>query len=130
MFLELDIDSFKEINDTFGHQTGDTVILAIADAICSTFRTNDIAMRLGGDEFGVYAVGIPNREMGTGMLHRLFDRVDRMDVPEMQGEKVHISIGAVLIGDGQESSFHELYAAADGALYESKKNPGNSLTFG
>ena len=130
MFLELDIDSFKEINDTFGHQTGDTVILAIADAIRSTFRTNDIAMRLGGDEFGVYAVGIPNREMGTGMLHRLFDRVDRMDVPEMQGEKVHISVGAVLIGDGQESSFHELYAAADGALYESKKNPGNSLTFG
>jgi len=130
MFLELDIDRFKEINDTCGHQTGDKVILAIADALRSTFRTNDITMRLGGDEFGVFAVGIPNREMGEGMVHRLFDRIDALELPEMNGEKVHISVGAVLIEDWKETSFHELYAAADEALYISKAISGNSLTFG
>lgn len=130
MFLELDIDRFKEINDTFGHQTGDTVILAVADALRSAFRTNDITMRLGGDEFGVFAVGIPNQEMGESMVHRLFSRIENLDIPEMNGEKVHISVGGVLIRDGKESTFHVLYATADEALYISKAIPGNNLTFG
>lgn len=130
MFLELDIDRFKEINDTFGHQTGDTVILAIADALRGTFRTNDITMRLGGDEFGVFAVGIPNKEMGETMVHRLFSRIENLDIPEMKGEKVHISAGAMIIPDGKAGNFHELYAVADEALYISKAISGNSLTFG
>ena len=130
MFLELDIDRFKEINDTYGHQTGDAVILAIADALRNTFRTNDITMRLGGDEFGVYAMGIPSQEMGESMVHRLFGRIDALDIPEMNGEKVHVSVGAVLIEDGKEATFHDLYAVADEALYISKAINGNSLTFG
>ena len=48
MFLELDIDHFKKINDTYGHQAGDQVILAVADALRSTFRSNDITIRLAG----------------------------------------------------------------------------------
>ena len=130
MFLELDIDHFKEINDTCGHQTGDTVILAITNALRSTFRANDVIMRLGGDEFGVFAVGIVNQEMGAHIIQRLFARVDHLDVPEMNGEKVCISVGAVLTPDDKALSFHELYGIADDALYTSKKAPGNFLTFG
>ena len=70
MFLELDIDHFKKINDTYGHQAGDQVILAVADALRSTFRSNDITIRLGGDEFGVFAVGIVDQEMAEALLHR------------------------------------------------------------
>ena len=130
MFLELDIDRFKEINDTCGHQTGDAVILAIAEALRSMFRTNDITMRLGGDEFGVFAVGIPYQEMGESMVHRLFSRIEALDIPEMNGEKIHVSAGAVILRDGKEATFHELYAVADEALYISKTISGNSLTFG
>lgn len=130
MFLELDIDHFKAINDTYGHQTGDVVILAIANALRGAFRTNDVIMRLGGDEFGVFAVGIVDQELGAYIIQRLFDRVDRLDIPELNGEKVRISVGAVVSPEGKAPSFHELYGVADDALYTSKKASGNCLTFG
>ena len=130
MFLELDIDQFKHINDTWGHQTGDAVIIAVADAIRSTFRTNDVVMRLGGDEFGVFAVGIVNREMGKAMVQRLFNRIAGLNIPEMKGQKVFVSVGAAICPEGKETSFHELYAIADKALYRSKKASGSKLTFG
>lgn len=130
MFLELDIDQFKHINDTWGHQTGDAVIIAVADAIRSTFRTNDVVMRLGGDEFGVFAVGIVNREMGNAMVQRLFNRIAGLNIPEMKGQKVFVSVGAAICPEGKETSFHELYAIADKALYRSKKASGSKLTFG
>ena len=122
MFLELDIDRFKSINDTYGHQTGDEVILAVAEALRTAFRTNDVTMRLGGDEFGVFAVGIDNREMGEAIVRRLFEHTEKVDI---RGIKVSVSVGAAFRG----RSFHDLYGAADDALYISKKTPGNSLTF-
>ena len=129
MFLELDIDQFKHINDTFGHQTGDRVILALTDALRSTFRSNDILMRLGGDEFGVFAVGIVDPEMGAAIVSRLFTLLDRLELPELNGGTFHVSIGAALSGGTNANTFNSLYALADSALYDSKKTPGNSLTF-
>ena len=129
LFIELDIDDFKAINDTYGHQTGDLVIIAVAEALRSTFRTNDVLIRLGGDEFGVFAVDITDRETGEAMVRRLFNRIGDLDIPELKGEKVSISVGALLSPEGKKSSFHELYAVADSAMYASKKLPGNSLTF-
>lgn len=129
MFLELDIDHFKAINDTYGHQAGDLVILGVADALRRTFRANDIIMRLGGDEFGVFAVGIVAREMGEAILHRLFTRIENQKTPELSGETVSISVGAVLSTGKKMPGFDDLYAAADAALYESKKISGNSVTF-
>ncbi len=129
MFLELDIDHFKAINDTYGHQTGDLVIRAVADSMQSTFRSNDICMRLGGDEFSVFAIGIVKREMGEAIVHRLFDRLDSIAIPELNGEKVTVSVGVALHVGNKLTSFDELYSHADNAMYSSKKIPGNSLTF-
>ena len=129
MFLELDIDRFKSINDTYGHQTGDLVIRAMADALRGTFRTNDVLMRLGGDEFGVFAVGITSREMGRSIVQRLFDRLEGFDIPALCGGKIHISAGAVLCREEEPLSFQELYSLADNAMYAGKKVPGNSLVF-
>lgn len=129
MFLELDIDNFKTFNDTCGHQAGDLVILAIADALRAAFRTNDVAMRLGGDEFAVFAVGVVSEEMAEALVGRLFQRMEALDIPELQGEKVFVSAGAALCPDGSGRTFHELYARADGALYTGKETAGNSLVF-
>ena len=129
MFLELDVDHFKAINDTYGHQAGDQVILAVADALRGVFRTNDIAMRLGGDEFGVFAVGITEQEMGETIIRRLINRIENLEIPELHGEKFHISIGAALCTGDEAPSFDGLYARADDVLYVSKKSSGNSLTF-
>ena len=129
MFLELDIDHFKHINDTYGHQTGDLVIIAVADALRSSFRVNDVIMRLGGDEFGVLAIGIVGQDLGGAIIQRLFDHIDRLQIPEMCGEKFSVSVGAVISTGEGERSFSELYSRADEAMYVSKKNSGNSLTF-
>ena len=129
MFLELDIDRFKTINDTYGHQTGDRVILAVADAIQHTFRESDVTMRLGGDEFGVFAVGITDPDMGETIVNRLFERLENEDIPELGGSKICVSAGAVLTAGNASADFDSMYAMADAALYISKKTEGSSLTF-
>ena len=129
MFLEMDIDHFKMINDTYGHQTGDEVILALTKALKDTFRTNDITMRLGGDEFGVFAIGITNRKNGEALIERLFKVVDAADIPQLHGKKYCISVGAALCSRVGKMTFEELYARADEALYLSKKENGNFVTF-
>ena len=130
MFLELDIDHFKEINDTCGHQIGDLVICGVADALRSNFRTSDISMRLGGDEFGAFTVGIVEQEMAEHIIGRLFQRIDRLEIPELNGRKISISVGAVLWNGENKTTFDALYASADSAMYASKKESGHSLTFG
>lgn len=115
------------INDTYGHQTGDSVIIAVADALRSTFRSNDITMRLGGDEFGVFAVGIVRKELAEAIIRRLFSRIDSIEIPELKGKKISISVG-IVFSSGKTKSFDELYACADTAMYISKKTSGNCLT--
>ncbi len=129
VFLELDIDNFKSINDTYGHQVGDQVILEVADALHGTFRSNDITMRLGGDEFGAFAVGITKQEMAEAIIHRLFQRLESLEIAELGDRKVSASVGAVLFTGKEAKSFEELYASVDQAMYTSKKISGNSLSF-
>ena len=129
VFMEFDIDNFKSINDNYGHQVGDRVILEFAGALHSTFRSNDITMRLGGDEFGVFAVGITKREMAEAIIHRMFHHLENIDIEELGDRKVTASVGAVLFTGKEQASFTELYADVDSAMYTSKKISGNSLTF-
>ena len=130
LLLEVDIDQFKAINDTYGHQTGDLVIQAVADCLRNTFRSNDVLMRLGGDEFGVYAIGIIDREMGQAIIHRLFDRIRELQIEGIPAGWISISAGAVIHTEKEGTSFADLYARADKAMYRSKQKQGNSLTFG
>lgn len=129
MFIVLDIDKFKAFNDTYGHQSGDQVILAVADALRNTFRSNDITMRLGGDEFGAFAVGISDQEKGETIIRRLFDHLDHLDIAQLHGAKVSVSVGAVLCEANKDLTFGKLYTSADTAMYTSKKISGNSLSF-
>jgi len=129
MFIEVDIDRFKGINDTYGHQTGDQVIQAVADALRATFRSNDVMMRLGGDEFSVYAIGIIDQEMGRAIINRLFERIRNLQIAKIPAGKISVSVGAVIHAEQNETSFGELYACADKAMYVSKKTRNNCLTF-
>ena len=86
-------------------------------------------MRMGGDEFGIFAVGIDSRELGEDIINRLFHRIEKLEIPEMKGKKVCISAGAVLSSDAKDPTFDELYRLADEAMYESKKVKGSSLRF-
>ena len=85
-------------------------------------------MRLGGDEFAVYAVGVENAEQGREKINALISRVEKIDIPEMKGRKVTISLGAVLSHDSSVP-FDKLYPMADAAMYVCKNTPGNQYGF-
>lgn len=128
MFCLMDADKFKSINDNYGHDVGDKVIKAIANALKKTFRNNDIVMRLGGDEYAVYAVGIVNEELGANVIMRLFREIDDIYIAELGDRKISISLGSALFHVDEKISFEELYKRADLSTYESKKVKGNYHT--
>lgn len=129
MFCMLDADKFKSINDNFGHDVGDKVIKAIADCLKNSLRNSDVMMRLGGDEFAFYALGVTDEERGRDLINRLFEEIDKIDIPELKGRKINISVGAVLFNEHNPCTFEEIYKRADVGVYESKKTVGNSATF-
>lgn len=87
-------------------------------------------IRLGGDEFGVYAVGITDREMGQAIVSRLFDRLQHLRTEGIPDGIINVSAGAVIHTEDNTVSFADLYACSDRAMYLSKKSTGSNLTFG
>ena len=129
LFILLDADKFKSINDNYGHDVGDMVIIAIADALRSSFRGEDILMRLGGDEFAVYAPGVVNKDAATRVVDRLFAALDATHIPELGERKIYVSLGAAFWNGVEQVSFDELYKRSDESLYDSKKVEGNQVNF-
>ena len=129
MFFLLDADKFKSINDTFGHDVGDQVIIAIAESLKHSFREEDILMRLGGDEFAVYAPGICNKEAANRVIRRFFGVIDTIDIPSMGDRPIYVSLGAAFWTADSGWSFDELYKNADTRLYDSKSEEGNAVTY-
>lgn len=129
MMVMIDLDKFKTINDSLGHDVGDKVILAAAKAVRSAFRSSDIVMRLGGDEFVAYAPGVVDREVGSNILERMFRDLSNTVVAEMGEHRVHGSAGVSFCPKGEVMAFADLYKQADLSVYESKKKSGNSYTF-
>ena len=129
MFVMLDIDKFKRFNDRFGHEVGDKVIIAVADAMNNAFRSTDVIMRLGGDEFVAFAPDVLTEKSGQAIIDRLFRNITDKRIDELDGEPIYVSVGAAFCQYDELLSFTELYRRADGCTYESKKTIGNALTF-
>ena len=129
MFCIIDVDRFKSINDSYGHSVGDKVLIAIADSMRAAFRDRDIIMRLGGDEFSVFAVGIKTEEDVIRCIDRFFSEITKINIPELSKRKITVSAGVVLCSANSGLIFNDYYKAADFALYKSKKTPGNRLEF-
>lgn len=127
MLCLFDVDHFKFVNDNFGHQTGDQVIIAVAQAMKKAFRDNDVLLRLGGDEFVVFANGIQTEELGTKIIQRFFDILDQARIPGHEDYRISISLGATFTTE--DATFEDLYKQADTCTYQSKKIQGKSLTF-
>lgn len=129
MFVMVDIDKFKRINDCFGHEVGDKVIIAVADAMANAFRSTDIVMRLGGDEFVAFAPDVLTEETGGCIISRLFTNITEAKIDGLGDYRVYVSAGAAFCGYDELLPFDELYRRADGCAYESKKTVGNAVTF-
>ncbi|MDD7398060.1 MAG: GGDEF and EAL domain-containing protein [Firmicutes bacterium] len=124
----IDIDNFKNINDSFGHMTGDRVLLAVADALKNLKETCPfvkVVSRFGGDEFGIYLSGMKMDTDVSTIAKRVVNKITLSTVEK--GVETSISIGIALrTKDG--NTFSELYQCADNALYASKKIKGSSFT--
>ncbi len=128
LFCLLDVDYFKHINDAYGHAVGDKVLIAIAQTLDESCRRGDVVMRLGGDEFAMYLPSVSSREIGLQLLTRMQKNVSDIDIPEMNGEKVSISIGAIITEATDSITFDDVYKDADDAMYHSKKNGKSQFT--
>ena len=110
-----DIDHFKQINDTFGHQTGDDVLREMADALVVTTKGFDVAARLGGDEFVLLLPGCARRD-ALGVTERVRCEVER----RTRAAAITVSAGVATMPDNAVDG-ERLVSAADAALYEAKR---------
>jgi diguanylate cyclase (GGDEF)-like protein len=122
-FLIIDLDNFKTINDTNGHQAGDEVLISFASSMKSVLRDTDMVGRMGGDEFIVFCSGITDRAQAekkavqiSGSWHSVIPK----------GGKDHVtgSIG-MAIAPQHGATYEELYTCADKALYKAKSQGRN-----
>lgn len=116
--LVLDINRFKSINDTCGHLCGDQALVEMAKRLASAIRREDIAGRIGGDEFIALLRRVPSREALEQRLARLRE-VLSFPLPE-SGLRISASIGAAVFPHDGES-YTALFRAADAAMYRIKK---------
>lgn len=128
MLCLFDVDKFKAINDNFGHQVGDKVIVAVADAMRKTFRDGDVLLRLGGDEYMVFLNKVTTEELGSIAVGRFFAELGKTIVEGHEDYQICVSLGATFFKGGKVD-FDELYKQADTCTYESKKIEGRAFTF-
>lgn len=125
-FLMVDIDKFKDVNDSYGHIQGDVVLKALASTLQDNFRSSDIVSRLGGDEFAVFCPSIGNTEQIVRTADRLNDLWRKTPLCTEDGVRFYatLSIGiAVSPRDGV--CYHDLLQKADIALYQAKHQGRN-----
>ena len=122
----IDCDKFKSINDTYGHAVGDKVLIAIAETLQKVCRDKDVIFRLGGDEFAIFMPGMMEQKAAEKFFARLFENIRQIDIEEMQGKSIEISMGACFYEGTEEVSFDELYKNADSVMYQSKEKQGCS----
>ena len=120
----LDVDRFKAINDTYGHDTGDRVISQLGAFLGGMFTGDEIVGRYGGDEFIVFIRGTDDPDAARNIAAKMISGAsDTVELPDRK-RKVSISIGIAMYR-GAEDNYSEIFKKADTALYQSKADPEN-----
>ncbi len=118
-FMILDVDNFKHVNDSFGHARGDRVLRDVATLLRNHFRSTDVVMRMGGDEFIVYSIGNVYYESVRKKMNLIHEEAHRIMIDEGAKEHVTVTMGCV-INDGTYPDYESLFQTADRILYEQK----------
>lgn len=126
--LFLDLDGFKEINDTLGHEAGDRVLQLVAERLTSCVREEDTVARLGGDEFTLILIGAEQQQDVEVVAQSIVDAIALPFDLEKKSVQISASIGIALFTENTISSVAML-EAADHAMYSAKKSSSNRIYF-
>ncbi|MGD2117782.1 MAG: EAL domain-containing protein [Chromatiales bacterium] len=124
-FMLFDVNQFKSINDTYGHQIGDQVLIGISECINLSLRKGEHLFRLGGDEFATFLIDCDTDKALT-IANRCLKAIEQYSFESVgMPEPVRISIGISHASDDSPESFQNLQWQADAAMYTAKR-PGTS----
>jgi diguanylate cyclase (GGDEF)-like protein len=116
--LFIDLDDFKDVNDTLGHDAGDRVLVSVAERLASSVRPGDTAARLGGDEFAVLLPAAESKATVDAIAERL-QRSFEKPFPQAPNIKLTATIGTALSGPSTDPD--SLLETADAAMYVAKR---------
>lgn len=123
-----DLDHFKWVNDSYGHDVGDQLLKRVVQRVTSCLRGNEMFARLGGDEFAIMVMNLDRAQQA----HSISERIIRVLHKPFTIEEIEVSaspsIGVALHPDNGESA-EELFKKADIAMYRSKRNGRNQISF-
>lgn len=134
LFAIGDVDKFKSVNDTWGHDFGDVVLKAISQALVEAVRDVDMVTRMGGEEFGILFVGT-DVEGATIACDRILEKVRaiELETPDGQKRSFSISLGLAIVTGPHRGTVNDaavgnrLYKSADSALYTAKESGRDRL---
>ena len=126
--IQIDLDHFKSINDRFGHQAGDRVLSHSAGLIASALRTNDVAGRVGGEEFCVVLPGIALEEAAE-IAERIRSRINSKEILVKKSTTIRVSasLGVSCAQEKGNYDFEQLQSIADARLYRAKQRGRNQV---
>jgi diguanylate cyclase (GGDEF)-like protein len=128
VLLFLDLDGFKKVNDTEGHEAGDRLLVTISERLREALRPEDTIARLGGDEFAIIVRGCEDDKSVSPICERVIRVLTKPIVVDRMEHLVGTSIGVALYpGDGQQ--LDELVMKADSAMYRAKEAGGSRFAF-
>lgn len=127
-FMFIDLDGFKQVNDDYGHDVGDQLLIKVAHKLKTFVRVEDCVSRIGGDEFVIMLFGLNDKQNVSVTAGRIID--DLSEPMTVNGHAVNIgaSIGISLFPDDAEDCMH-LIKCADDAMYQVKKSGKNNFIF-
>ncbi len=126
--LFLDLDEFKPVNDSHGHDVGDQLLQQVAERLLETLRESDTVARVGGDEFAMLLTNVVDKNTITSACVNILKALNRTFVLQEIRAQIGGSIGAVLY-TGQEITGSDLIRLADMAMYAAKRSGKNRYVF-
>lgn len=119
----VDLDDFKSINDSLGHQVGDRALSRVAEILKTAFRRSDIIARMGGDEFAVLALEASG-DSADVLVERLRGKVDEFNSVADEPYRLSMSLGVARFSSEDRTKLDEMLTAADRAMYVDKRSHG------
>ena len=126
--MMVDLDGFKDVNDSLGHSSGDNILVHVAKKIKATVRSGDVVARMGGDEFALLFPGLSDKKVAGKIAEQIIHEISQAMIIDDHQVNISASIGAVLYPE-YGLTVQDLLTSADLALYQAKSEGRNCYRF-